>query len=74
MDDAEMLKNVSPGELLRFSPSLNVDFPKNAEAPTMYWWGKLPSRPLPASAPDAALSGAAGKAEKKSLWHKLFSH
>jgi hypothetical protein len=73
MDEVEMLKNVSPGELLQFSPSLNVDFPKDAEAPTMYWWGKLPSRPLPASAPGTVLSGAAGETEKKSFWHKLFS-
>jgi hypothetical protein len=41
MDDAEMLKNASPIELIRFSPSLNIDFPKNADAPTVYWAGKL---------------------------------
>ena len=39
-DDAQMLKNTSPTELLRFSPSLNIDFPKEAKAPTVYWAGK----------------------------------
>ena len=73
IDDAEMLKNASPGELLRFSPSLNIDFPKDAEAATIYWAGKLSSRPLPAPAPDAALSSAVGETEKKSLWRRLFS-
>jgi hypothetical protein len=48
MDDAEMLKNASPGELPRFSPSLNIDFPKDAEAPTVYWVGKLPPAPVSA--------------------------
>src|SRR5450631_1646527 len=61
IDDAEMLKNASPGELLRFSPSLNIDFPKDAEAATIYWAGKLSSRPRPTPAPDAALSSAAGE-------------
>jgi hypothetical protein len=40
MDDAQMLKNTSPTELLRFSPSLNIDFPKEAKAATVYWAGK----------------------------------
>jgi hypothetical protein len=71
LDDAEMLKNAEPHDLLRFSPSLNIDFPKDAEAPTMYWAGKVPSRPLPA--PDASLSGAGSETEKKNLWRRLFS-
>jgi hypothetical protein len=40
MDDVEMLKNAEPFDLLRFSPSLNIDFPKDAKAPTVYWAGK----------------------------------
>jgi hypothetical protein len=44
MDQADMLKNSSPPELLRFSPSLNIDFPKDAETPTVYWAGKLPPK------------------------------
>ena len=39
MADVEMLKNVSPFDLLQFSPSLNIDFPNNAKAPTIYWAG-----------------------------------
>jgi hypothetical protein len=35
-----MLRKASPGELLRFSPALNIDFPKDAEHPTIYWEGK----------------------------------
>jgi hypothetical protein len=72
LDNAEMPENTEPHDLLRFSPSLNIDFPKNAEAPTLYWAGKLSSRPLPAPAPDAALSGADGGNEKKSLWRRGF--
>lgn len=72
MGDAEMLKNAPPHELLRFSPSLNIDFPKDAEVSTIYWAGKVQSRPQ-APAPDAALSSAAGETEKKSLWRRLFS-
>jgi hypothetical protein len=73
MDDAEMLKNAEPHDLLRFSPSLHIDFPRDADEPTMYWAGKVPSRPLPAPAPEAALSDAAGETEKKSFWRRLFS-
>jgi hypothetical protein len=43
--DAEMLAKTSPTELLRFSPSLNIDFPKDAEAPTVYWAGKSGRKP-----------------------------
>jgi len=39
MDDVEMLKKTSSIELSLFSPSLNVDFPKTAKAPTIYWAG-----------------------------------
>ena len=39
MDDVEMLKNASPFDLLQFSPSLNIDFPKDGKAPTIYWAG-----------------------------------
>jgi hypothetical protein len=79
LDEAEMLKNAEPHDLLRFSPSLNIDFPKDAEVATIYWSGKLPPHPLPVptSAPDAALPNLAGPAEnqtgKKSLWRRLFS-
>jgi hypothetical protein len=59
MDDAEMLKNASPGELPRFSPSLNIDFPKDAEAPTVYWVGKFP--PAPVSALQAAKNPGFGR-------------
>jgi hypothetical protein len=40
MDDAQMLRKASQAELLLFSPSLNIDFPKDADAPTIYWAGK----------------------------------
>jgi hypothetical protein len=73
MDDAEMLKNAEPHDLLRFSPALNIDFPRDADEPTMYWAGKVLSPPLPAPTPDAALSSADGATEKKSLWRRLFS-
>ena len=73
VEDAQMLRKASQAELLLFSPSLNIDFPRDAEASTMYWAGKVPSRPLPASAPEAALSSAAGETEKKSFWRRLFS-
>jgi len=73
MDEAEILKNAVPHDLLRFSPSLNIDFPKDAEVSTIYWAGKVQPRPLPAHAPDATLSSAAGETEKKSLWRRLFS-
>jgi hypothetical protein len=49
LDDAEMLKNAEPHDLLRFSPSLNIDFPKDAEVATMYWSGKGPSAPAVSS-------------------------
>jgi hypothetical protein len=72
VEDAQMLRKASQADLLLFSPSLNIDFPRDADASTIYWAGKLPSRPLPASAPVAALSGAAGETAKKSLWRRLF--
>ena len=72
VEDAQMLRKASQADLLLFSPSLNVDFPRDADASTIYWAGKSPSRPLPASAPVAALSGAAGDTAKKSSWHCFF--
>jgi hypothetical protein len=39
MADVEMLENASPFDLLQFSPSLNIDFPNDAKAPTIYWAG-----------------------------------
>ena len=39
MADVEMLKNASPFDLLLFSPSLNIDFPNDSKAPTIYWAG-----------------------------------
>jgi hypothetical protein len=38
--DAQMLRKASQAEPLLFSPSLNIDFPKNADALTIYWAGK----------------------------------
>lgn len=35
-----MLKKASQAELLLFSPSLIIDFPRDADAPTIYWAGK----------------------------------
>jgi hypothetical protein len=43
VEDAQMLKKVSQAELLLFSPALNIDFPRDAEAPTIYWAGKASS-------------------------------
>jgi hypothetical protein len=40
VEDAQMLRKASQTELLLFSPSLNIDFPRDAEAPTIYWAGK----------------------------------
>jgi hypothetical protein len=40
VDDAQMLRKASQAELLLFSPSLNLDFPKDADAPKIYWAGK----------------------------------
>ena len=40
VDDAQMLQKASQAELLLFSPSLNIDFPRDADAPTIYWTGK----------------------------------
>ncbi len=40
VDDAQMLRKASQAELLLFSPSLNIDFPKDAEESTIYWAGK----------------------------------
>jgi hypothetical protein len=40
VDDAQMLKKASQAELLLFSPSLNIDFPKEAERSRIYWAGK----------------------------------
>ncbi|MFZ0434263.1 MAG: hypothetical protein WAL86_16365 [Candidatus Acidiferrales bacterium] len=73
LDDAEMLKNTEPHDLLRFSPAINIDFPRDAEESTIYWAGKVRTPPLPAQAPDAALSSAAGETGKKGLWRRLFS-
>ena len=43
VDDAQMLKKASQAELLLFSPSLNIDFPKEAERSRIYWAGKRSS-------------------------------
>jgi hypothetical protein len=43
VNDAQMLKKASQAELLRFAPSLNIDFPKDADAPSVYWGGKRSS-------------------------------
>jgi hypothetical protein len=40
VDDAQMLRKATQAELLLFSPSLNIDFPKDADAPKIYWAGK----------------------------------
>ena len=40
VEDAEMLREASQAELLRFSPSLNIDFPGDAVTSTVYWVGK----------------------------------
>ena len=40
VDDAQMLRKATQAELLLFSPSLNIDFPKDVIAPTIYWAGK----------------------------------
>ncbi|MGH8200911.1 MAG: hypothetical protein ACREVO_11200 [Steroidobacteraceae bacterium] len=41
LDEAQRLKQASQAELLLFSPSLNIDFPKEAETSTIYWAGKV---------------------------------
>jgi hypothetical protein len=41
VEDAQMLRKASQAELLLFSPSLNIDFPKDADASTIYWAGKV---------------------------------
>jgi hypothetical protein len=41
VEDAQMLQKATQAELLLFSPSLNIDFPRDAESPTIYWAGKL---------------------------------
>jgi phage terminase large subunit GpA-like protein len=38
--DAQMLRKATQAELLLFSPSLNIDFPRDADAPKIYWAGK----------------------------------
>ena len=40
VEDAQMLRKASQTELLLFSPSLNIDFPRDADAPIIYWAGK----------------------------------
>jgi hypothetical protein len=40
VDDAQMLRKATQAELLLFSPSLNIDFPRDADAPKIYWAGK----------------------------------
>ena len=40
VDEAQTLRKASQAELLLFSPSLNIDFPKDADSPTIYWAGK----------------------------------
>jgi hypothetical protein len=41
VEDAQMVNKASQAELLLFSPSLNIDFPKDADASTIYWAGKV---------------------------------
>lgn len=43
VEDAQMLRKATQAELLLFSPSLNIDFPKDADAPKLYWAGKVSS-------------------------------
>ena len=40
MTEVEMLKRTGTSELLRASPALRSDFPKDAKAPKNYWVGK----------------------------------
>lgn len=39
-DEIETLKNASVFDLMKFSPRLQRDFPKDAETPTTQWVGK----------------------------------
>lgn len=51
VEDAQTLKQASQAELLLFSPSLNIDFPRDADAPKIYWSGKSSFRTA-GSSPD----------------------
>jgi hypothetical protein len=37
IEDVALLKDTTPIGLLRFTPSLNIDFPKEAKTPKVYW-------------------------------------
>jgi len=37
VDDGEELSRLEPWGLLKVSPRLCIDFPKEAESPTVYW-------------------------------------
>jgi len=44
INQLEILRKATPEELLQFSPSLNVDFPKEAESHIVYWTGRTSTR------------------------------